>query len=206
MFSITPTGAENVIHAFKPGADGVGPTADLIAVGGELYGTTEGGGPNGFGAVFRISTSGVEKVLYSFNATDGSGPNGLLNLGGKLYGTTLIGGASDAGTIFGITRAGKRTLSYSFAGGADGVGPVSALTNLHGTLYGTTSGDVFGNPSPGTVFSVTKSGTETVIYTFTGGSDGSNPLAGLINVGGTLYGTTYDGGPSNAGTVFAIVP
>jgi uncharacterized repeat protein (TIGR03803 family) len=47
---------------------------------------------------------------------------------------------------------------------------------------------------------------ETVVYSFGGGSDGVRPRAGLINVGGTLYGTTEGGGASNRGTVFAVTP
>jgi len=77
--------------------------------------------------------------------------------------------------------------------------PVSALINVDGTLYGTTSGDVGG----GTVFSITTDGTLKTIYGF-GGSDGSNPGAGLIDVKGVLYGTTAMGGVKNVGTVFSV--
>ena len=79
------------------------------------------------------------------------------------------------------------------------------MINVGGTLYGTTADG--GANGKGTVFSVTKSGKESVVYSFAGGSDGAIPTAGLVNVRGTLYGTTADGGgPNNYGTVFSIVP
>ena len=107
---------------------------------GTLYGTTSSGGASGCGTVYRISTSGSEKVLYSF----ASGFDGcysiapLIDVNGILYGTTLSGGASGRGTVFSTSTAGKEKVLYSFAGGSDGNGPDAALLNVHGTLYGVT--------------------------------------------------------------------
>jgi uncharacterized repeat protein (TIGR03803 family) len=114
----------------------------------------------------------------------------------RLYGTTSQGGKYYGGTVFSITPAGVEHVLYPFGVESD---PVSALINVDGTLYGTTSGDVGG----GTVFSITTDGTLKTIYGF-GGSDGSNPVAGLIDVKGVLYGTTAMGGVKNVGTVFSV--
>jgi uncharacterized repeat protein (TIGR03803 family) len=79
------------------------------------------------------------------------------------------------------------------------------LLNARGTLYGTTAGGGF--YGKGTVFSMTLTGTdEKVLYSFGHGSDGATPLAGVIDVKGTLYGTTSAGGKYGDGTVFALTP
>ena len=98
------------------------------------------------------------------------------------------------GTVFTIAPSGTETVLYSFGpGSGDGANPVAGLINVNGTLYGTTLNG--GTNGDGTVFSITPSGTETVLYSFgTGSQDGTSPFAGLANVGGTLYGTTNSGG------------
>jgi uncharacterized repeat protein (TIGR03803 family) len=90
---------------------------------------------------------------------------------------------------------------YSFRGGTDGSGPGSLL-NVNGTLYGTTGGG--GMYGYGTVFAITSSGRETVLYSFGKGTDGIFPGGGLVDVNGTLYGTTGYGGTYSYGTVFAV--
>jgi uncharacterized repeat protein (TIGR03803 family) len=95
------------------------------------------------------------------------------------------------------------SVLHSFTNTPDGDEPHDALTNVGGTLYGTTYyGGASGN---GTVFKSTTSGAESVLYSFAGGSDGEAPWAGLLNVGGTLYGTTFAGGAGDSGTVFALL-
>jgi uncharacterized repeat protein (TIGR03803 family) len=217
VFSITRSGREKVLHRFGSGSDGVQPGAGLIDVKGTLYGTTtQGGGayctPNGgCGTVFTITPSGVEKVLHSFNETDGAGPQAsLVELKGKLYGTTTGGGEYHDGTVFSITPAGKEKVLHSFGGGADGATPVASLIKVKGALYGTTeNGGAYacGTVSCGTVFRITTSGTLTVLHTFgDSSSDGRFPYAGLTDLGGTLYGTTKNGGTYGHGTVFALTP
>ncbi|HLY01409.1 MAG TPA: choice-of-anchor tandem repeat GloVer-containing protein [Candidatus Cybelea sp.] len=99
-------------------------------------------------------------------------------------------------------------LLYSFRspklGPGDGAYPDSGLTNVNGTLYGTTN--VGGATGIATVFSITTSGAETLLYSFKGGykGDGYWPEGNLINVDGTLYGTTVQGGANVSGTVFSI--
>jgi uncharacterized repeat protein (TIGR03803 family) len=132
-----------------------------------------------------------------------------------LYGVTYLGGASGSssagyGIVYALTRSGKEKVLYSFQGAPDGSEPFSGLINVNGRLYGTTfSGGKSGcqnNFGCGVVYSITTSGSEKVVYRFKGGSslDGGNPLAGLVEMNGTLYGTTYGGGADGLGTVFSI--
>lgn len=234
--AVLPTGGEaatyreQVLYSFCPGAtctDGQSPFAGLIMdSAGNLYGTTIEGGatatanPPGFGAVFKLTPNGTESVLYSFagGPNDGDIPfAGLIMDGsGNLYGTTLYGGQYGFGAVFKLTN-GTETVLYSFTGGSDGANPYAGLImDASGNLYGTASAggntaagciNSLGTSGCGTVFKLTPNGsTFTVLYTFTGGSDGANPTAGLImDTSGNLYGTTSQGG--NAfGTVFELTP
>jgi uncharacterized repeat protein (TIGR03803 family) len=213
--SPTPSGTETVLQSFYSGSDGADPIASLIANGSTLYGTTSTGGVYNQGTVFSMTTSGAETVLHSFGGSeDGTDPVApLLNVGGtngKLYGTTLYGGANGCGTVFAVTKSsGAETVLHSF-NRADGCNPrYGALIMLNGTLYGTTENGggygCYGNGC-GTVYSITTSGTVTVLHSFSGGTDGTNPYAGLAVINGTLYGTTSNGGARNQGTIFSITP
>lgn len=222
VFAISPAGKENVLHSFGAAGDGALPEASLTDVNGVLYGTTLNGGKNcksngGCGTVFEITTSGKEKVLYSFaGRSDGEYPfAGLVNVGGLLYGTTEDGGGSGCGysqgcgTVFKISRSGRESVIYSFKGGSDGEYPVASLMEVKGVLYGTT--EFGGTYDAGTVFAVSSLGKESVLHIFGGSGDGAGPLAGLINVSGTLYGTTESGGAngcygSGCGTIFSLSP
>jgi uncharacterized repeat protein (TIGR03803 family) len=143
-------------------------------------------------------------LLYTFGAPpDGAEPEaGLIDVGGTLYGTTASGGKYGYGTVFKLT-AGKDKVLHNFGSfSSDGEKPMAGLINVNGTLYGTTvSGGKYGH---GTVFSISSSGYE-VLYPFGkgGAADGESPVAGLVDVGGTLYGTTYFGGLYANGTVFS---
>jgi len=157
-----------------------------------------------------------ETVLHSFSggATDGSTPkSGLLKVGNLLYGTSLSGGRYGKGTVFSIATTGAFTTLYSFKGGkGDGATPAAPLTNVRGTLYGTTAdgGNVGSSAcvNCGTVFSISTSGQEKVRYFF--GSkkdDGSSPSSKLVSLGGKLYGTTSSGGiggVTGSGTIFSV--
>jgi uncharacterized repeat protein (TIGR03803 family) len=222
VFSITPTGNEKALFSFQGGAAGSGwdPVAGLIEASGTLYGTTAQGGRYLSGTVFSITTSGTEKVLHSFgHGADGTSPTaGLIEVKGTFYGTTRHGGAysayscgvdSSCGTVFSITSDGKEKVLHRFGSGADGRNPNAGLIYVKGTFYGTTSGggalSCGYHITCGTVFSITPDGMETVVHSFNG-SDGNNPNAGLIEVKGTLFGTTSDGGTYGNGTVFALTP
>lgn len=215
VYSITTTGGEKVLHSFCGSASGAAiPTGGVIDVDGTLYGPA---GPSVDGDVYSVSASGAYKVLYAFrgpNYGDGYGPYGsLLDVNGTLYGVTYLGGAASSsstgyGMVYALTRSGKEKVLFSFQGPPDGSEPFSGLINVNGTLYGTTfAGGKSGcqnNLGCGVVYSITTSGSEKVVYRFKGGSDGSNPVAGLVEVDGTLYGSTPEGGASGLGTVFSI--
>jgi uncharacterized repeat protein (TIGR03803 family) len=228
--SVTPQGlspqqshaqaAYSSLHVFgRSKGDGTYPQADLIDVEGTLYGTTSAGGASGGGTVFSITTSGKENVLHSFGGPDGAEPMGrLLNVKGMLYGTTASGGANGGGTVFSMSPDGTEKVLHSFDypysfPQSGGVIPEAGLINVNGTLYGTTSqggavvcgGDGY---YCGTVFSITTSGKNfKVLYSFGKKTyDGQTPYAPLLNVNGTLYGTTTSGGTNGRGTVFSITP
>lgn len=229
VYSLDPkTGAETVVYSFKGGNDGSNADGSLISVGGTLYGTTSGGGgssncgSSGCGTVFSLDpVTGVENVVYAFKGvSDGDEPfAGLIKVGGLLYGTTFGGGSSscaeDCGTVFSVNpTTGVETVVYVFKGGGDGYNPHSNLLDVAGELYGTTESGGSNNCFAGcsTVFSVNPTtGVEAVVYAFKGGNDGAGLVAGLIKVGGLLYGTTVAGGGSpncngGCGTVFSLDP
>ena len=216
IFSVTTAGREKVVHGFGYGTDGSQPIAGLLNVKGVLYGTTPTGGANEIGTVFSLTTAGAERVTHSFSGgpPDGENPNAaLINVKGILYGTASTGGRHNAGTVFRITTSGKETTLYSFCSKrkcVDGSNPEASLIDVNGTLYGTTfyggKYSCSGSHLCGTVFSLTMSGKETALHSFGGSGDGVNPNAGLIDLNGTLYGTTTSGGAYGAGTVFAFTP
>jgi uncharacterized repeat protein (TIGR03803 family) len=210
--------AYKILHEFGDSKnDGESPYAELINVKGTLYGTTGGGGSHGgLGTVFSITKTGKETVLYSFGRNgDGADPEaGLLNANGTLYGTTLSGGRESyysAGTVFSVTQSGKEKLLHTFSSPDtyyqpnNGIHPTAGLIDVNGTFYGTTSqgGLAF---YCGIVFSVTMSHKFKVLHKFCSThNDGAQPEAALLDVNGTLYGTTYYGGLGD-GTVFSITP
>jgi uncharacterized repeat protein (TIGR03803 family) len=134
----------------------------------------------------------------------------IFDKSGNLYGTTQWGGASNVGTVFELSPAGASwtaTILYSFTGGADGGHPAAGLVmDPAGNLYGT--GQTGGANGQGTVFKLSPSGAETLLYTFGSQSgDGSYPFAGLVlDETGNLYGTTLSGGANGGGTVFKLAP
>ncbi len=205
---MSPDKGYALLYPFQAGSDGAYPYDGLTALGGQLYGTTYGGGSSyGWGTVFKASTTGAETVLYRFQAnSDGAHPyDALVALNGTLYGTTQQGGTGGAGTVFSITPSGKEHVIYSFKGGSDGQYPYSRLLVVGSDLYGTTyQGGSY--PGWGVVFKVSPSGTEKVLYRFQANKDGAHPYAGLTALGATLYGTTYQGGTKGSGTVFSITP
>ncbi len=198
-----------VLHSFGNGTDGAELHAGLLDVKGTLYGTTYAGGANGAGTVFSLNPkTGAETILYSFqnNGSDGQSPKaGVIDVQGTLYGTTLAGGTHGSGTVFSLdpTTSAEKVV-YSFQNnGSDGASPFAALIDVNGTLYGTT--ELGGTVNLGTLFAINPAtGAESVLHVFGGTGDGREPTAGLIDVNGTLYGTTGSGGGSGGGTVFAF--
>jgi uncharacterized repeat protein (TIGR03803 family) len=198
------------LHVFASGADGASPEAGLIGdQAGNIYGTTFQGGAAHDGTVFKITAGGGETVLHSFEGgSDGRKPEaGLIgDEAGNLYGTTYSGGSNNCGTVFEIAPNGAETVLYSFRGGNDGENPEAGLiADSAGNLYGTTL--VGGSGGFGTVFKLAPNGTETVLHTFAGGSDGEYPAAGVIaDSSGNLYGTASSGGAHDSGSVYKLAP
>lgn len=209
VYALTYAGAKTIVHSFGQGSDGRNPRGALVAVNGVLYGTTEYGGAVGMGTLVGVNPTGSELVVHSFGSGhDGQYPlAGLLTVGGALYGTAVYGGqwgtGNSGGAVFAIDSSGAEAVLHSFGHGNDGDDPLSDLTDVNGTLYGTTAyGGKYGQ---GTVFSITASGSEQVLYSFGATiGDGENPVAGLTLFNGALYGTTYAGGANGVGTVFSI--
>ncbi len=209
-----------ILHFFTGyNGDGAGPNGVIKDKAGNLYGTTSEGGyyPLGKGVVFKIAPDGTETVLYTFcpqaTCPDGANPVGSLirDGAGNLYGGTAGGGANDCqcGVIFKLAPDRTETVFYSFCSQnncSDGDGPEGGLVrDQAGNLYGTTG--FGGTYYKGVVFKLAPDGTETVLYAFTGGSDGAEPTAGVIeDQSGNLYGTTYVGGAFNGGVVFKLAP
>lgn len=223
VYKLDPkTGTVTTLYSFggRIRGDGDGPQGGLVMDDtGNLYGTTLNGGDFncGCGTVFTLDPStGAETVLYRFtNGADGGFPSaGLVrDSTGTFYGTTAYGGngcPAGCGTVFKVDAAGNETVLYAFSGGTDGNYPNSLVPDVAGSLYGTTlwGGNVTSECiyGCGTVFKLDPTtGRETVLYRFTGGTDGIGPLGGLVSdAEGTLYGVTQEGGGSGYGTVFKL--
>ena len=215
VFKVTATGTESVLYTFTGGADGGDPYPSLIMdTAGNLYGTTFAGGSSncagGCGVVFKVDKNGKETVLYSFKGgtTDGCGPGAPLirDKAGNFYSTTGTCGASNFGTVFKLTKSGKETVLHSFGGTpSDGQYPYcgALLMDKLGNLYGVT--DTGGASGEGALFKLSKSGKETLLHSFAGGSDGFLVFGGPVaDKAGNLYGTADDGGSSNAGIVWKV--
>jgi uncharacterized repeat protein (TIGR03803 family) len=226
VYSLSATGREIVLHSFCYSSGG-NASGGLIDVNGTLYGVTARGGSSNDGTVYRLSASGAYKVLYSFKGgTDGVTPVGtLLNVKGTLYGVTFNGGSSchnsggGCGTVYSVTTSGQETVLHRFSGSPDGALPEAGLIDVKGRLYGTTTAGGLATSTLcagggcGTVYSITTSGTENVLYRMSGGSHGASPEASLLEMNGTLYGTTSYGGlvtcghgtySLSCGTVFSM--
>jgi len=219
------TGKETVLYSFTGGTDGGYAYGGLVQdAAGNLYGTTsEGGngscGGDGCGVVFELRKNGKETVLYQFSGgSDGGDPNGDLvrDKAGNFYGTAYWGPYGCCGVAFKVDKKGNETVLHEFNGIPDGESPVAGvLLDQHGNLFGTTSAGGGGAclfQGCGTVFKLSKTGEETILYDFLGSPDGAVPFAGLLQgASGNFYGTTFSGGISGCndhgpgcGTVFEV--
>jgi uncharacterized repeat protein (TIGR01451 family) len=215
VFKLSPNGSMTVLHRFLAGANGAWPFGLTGDAAGNLYGVTSAGGigcpdgqPSGCGVLFKIDAAGKFSVLHRFaGGQDGEFPNGPLALdsAGNIYGTTYQGGNTNdgicfagCGLIFKVDQIGRKTTLFKFHGASDGANPMGGLLrDAAGNLYGTTfyGGNITCPDGCGMVFKLTASGTETTLYSFTGGYDGAMPNGDLIiDAAGTLYGTTRSGG------------
>ncbi len=227
IFQMTHQGKVTVFYAFSNLVDGGTPLGPLMVyTNGYIFGTAAGGGSNGCGTVFKMSSNGVYKAIYSFtNGVDGATPQGPLVDGkdGFLYGTCSAGGTYDTGTIFKITTNGVLTPLYSFSEGtnfpstggvqneynSDGINPNYLLLGSDNNFYGLCYyGSLNGS---GSVFQFTRSGTFNLLYAFNYSAnnqvanvDGANPTGLFMHPNGNFYGVCKDGGINQNGTFFTI--
>jgi uncharacterized repeat protein (TIGR03803 family) len=199
---------------------------------GNYYGVTGAGGSStkcagGCGVLFKLSDANgtwTETVLHSFASGDGALPDAalLMNSAGDLYGTTTAGGAHGFGVAFEATSASgtwRTRVLHSFTGAnSDGEYPNSVLTmDAAGNLYGTTEAggaklqncQVMTDKGCGTVFELSLSGTtwkETVLHSFSGGTDGGFPGGVILDTSGNLYGAAQSGGTNAEGLIFKMSP
>jgi len=208
VFKLNSQGKQTVLHTFSSTDAAADPVSTLVRdSSGNLFGTTLYGGV-GEGTIFQLDSKNNETVLYIFSGgTDGGSPlDGLVADGSEFAGLTSSGGTKQLGVAFKVDRSGNLTVLHDFTGGSDGSTPSGVLfRDSTGNLYGTTLyGGTF---NKGTVFKIDSSGRETLLHTFTGGTDGANPFGGVVrDAQGNLYGTTEHGGASGLGVVFKITP
>jgi uncharacterized repeat protein (TIGR03803 family) len=208
--------------------DGALPCGGPIFSRGTLFGTASGGGAGGAGVVFTVHTNGSGfNAIHSFTPLDlaaatnldGAFPFArLVLLNDKLYGTTVAGGANGKGVVFSVGTNGLNfSVLHHFSPtdlltgtNSDGASPCADLALSGGYLYGTTAAG--GAGANGTVFSVSTNGSQFItLHAFTAmepttgtNADGALPVAGVLPLGNSLYGTAFSGGPGAAGTVFCV--
>jgi hypothetical protein len=218
--------AFQVLHVFNKAGDGQAPMAGVKAdAAGNLFGSAEFGGANGFGAIFMLKPPGsgktnwTETVIFSFaDGNDGGFPGSPLFIAANrdLVSSTLMGGTANQGTIFQLSPPASSTdpwteeILFNFQGEPDdGSGPLGPqLRGQNGMTFGTTSSG--GASNCGTAYRLTPTSNgddETVLFNFTCGADGGRPQEGLITDGkGNLFGTTETNGALNNGVVFELTP
>jgi uncharacterized repeat protein (TIGR03803 family) len=209
----TAGGSETVLHSFTGSPDGEYPFSGLvIGPKGTLYGATDDGGSSGYGTVYQVAANGNEKVLFSFDYTDGGFPyqSFACDTGcDDLYGTTEEGGTYGYGTLFKYNRDKKtETVLHSFDySTTDGAYPYagSLIRDAQGNLYGVAQEG--GSNYYGVVYKISKTGTETILYNFDYSNSGGYPIGSLaIDKKGNLYGATEDGGANGYGTIWKLTP
>lgn len=212
VFKLDAAGKFTLLHTFNR-TDGDSARGGVIrdAVG-NLYGTTQFGGPLGLGVVYKIDSRGTFTILHSFSGgADGLAPAGglVLDAAGNLWGLTQGGGLSNSfcpsgcGVVFKVDPAGNETVVHAF-NGLDGGDPLAGLSrDAAGNLYGTTSagGTQQSVNGGGTLFKIDASGAFTVLRNFDGGPNGGGPWSVVADAKGNLYGSAAGGGngPSCAG-------
>ena len=212
VFKMNKTGEVTALHSFS-GPDGASPywSSVVMDAKGNLYGTTNQGGPYNWGAVFKLNKSGKITVLHTFagGTQDGCYPTGTptLDTHGDLYGMAECG-ANNAGVIWRVSGKGTETIVHNFAGGSsDGKYPgadASMILDAEGNLYGLTAGG--GAYDYGVVYEMNMKGELTVLHSFTG-PRGAGPLGDVLrDAKGVLYGTTNAGGLNDYGTVWRLTP
>jgi uncharacterized repeat protein (TIGR03803 family) len=196
FFKLGTNNVLTVLHTFTRGTEleGEFPSNNIVEVNGELYGATEGGG-TAAGVLYKITKTGHFTVLHDFALTDYRSTQLDLTRdeAGNIYGETYS-------TIFKLDTAGNYTSVYHFLDGVnDGLTPVGRLILADS---GTITGVAQRSPEPtncGDVFRIESDDTAKALHHFSGGAGGCSPQTGLIDLGGTLYGTTAEAGDLSCG-------
>jgi uncharacterized repeat protein (TIGR03803 family) len=205
-FKITPAGTFTLLHSFNAFIDGAFPWGPpILASDGNFYGTTSGGGINGNGVVYKMTSSGTVTKIYQFDVTHGFSPIAPPTQGtdGFLYIPVSSGGTFFCGTIVKISTAGVLNNTYDFPCGSVGSFPIGPLVQAaNGNFYSTTQDG--GSHGEGTIYQVTPSLVVTVLHSFGATfGDGTFPGAGLLlATDGNYYGSSSDGGGKGDGTLF----
>src|SRR4051812_17713328 len=208
IFKLATNGTESLLHSFGGTGDGTTPDGPVtIEANGDMVGTTIGGGSTGNGVIWKLAADSTYTVLHAFTSDEGNFLRGRLveDKKGNFYGTALFGGANGDGTVFKYSAGGKLSVLHTFNGN-DGEFPEHGIVrDKSGNLYGVTA---FGGTSDnGTVYKIAKDGTFTTLHNFTGGADGGFIYGALaIDKDGNLYGNADDGGANGYGTVFKLTP
>jgi len=211
VFEITPDGIVKDLHDFADDGNGSPGAPPIQSLYGNFYGTTYGSTANpgaditAVGTIYKINADGSGyTVLHNFNNVDGANPFGPLVQANdfSFYGTAEHGGPNNAGTIFRTDSAGNYQVLYNFDN-THGTYPESMIQGNDGNFYGVTL--LGGGAYAGVVFKMTPSFQVTVLHSFNGGSEGSEPIGGLIQASdGYLYGTTSGTSASGGGVLFRI--
>jgi uncharacterized repeat protein (TIGR03803 family) len=195
VFKIDTAGNFSVLYSFAGLSDGGNPDGGVtLDSAGNLYGTTYSGGL-GAGVVFKVDATGAYSVLHAFSvSTDGGDPTSVtLDSAGNLYGTCAGYGPNGGGTVFKVDTVGSFSVVYAFTVGKGTGNPTGVVIDKAGNLYGSISSNDFycpGTPdSCGLVYRIDPSGSETVLYSFTGRADGAGPGRMTLDATGHIYGT-----------------
>jgi uncharacterized repeat protein (TIGR03803 family) len=211
------TWTETTVHTFLGGDDGCSGLDLILGADGNLYGTAAGG-RYGHGLVFEMvpGSGGIwtEEILDDFESGDAPVDpyNLVFDSAGNLYGTAGGDGTYDNGSIFELSPGSNgtwtETIAYRFLSLSEGSGPGGLSFDMVGDIHGVTAGG--GAHKLGTIFTLAPAvgggWTETVVYSFAGGTDGEYPNPPVWNAAGDMFGTTVQGGTYNLGTVYKIVP
>jgi uncharacterized repeat protein (TIGR03803 family) len=219
VYKMTTSGAYSAIYTFCTEAapctlSGGYPTGGVtLGFDGNLWGTTSGGGKDGAGTVFKITPAGALTKVYDFtNAKDDSAPNypPLQGQDGNMYGVSEEQYNTQYGSFFRLTTKGAMSPHpFNYTNGAS---PNLPAQGNDGNFYGTTQSGGDATCRCGVVYKATAGGTITVLHKFTGFAsstvyDGNRPIGILVqDSDGNFYGTTYQGGKFNEGTIFKITP
>ena len=210
MFFVDPLDGFHLIRSFSTGGErGVYPNSLAFSDDGTLFGTTAFGGAYGCGTLFRVGWTGSAGTVHSFDCVKGNIPSGRIVVrDGSVIGSTGSGGSTSGGSIYRVSSTGEITVLYEVAQHfSNEAGMYWGLRSApNGDLIGATMGWDIGD-FHGVVLRVDAAGVTTILHTFGGGADGSRPTsAPVVAADGTIYGTTFQGGLQDSGTVYKISP